>query len=101
MYGATLTPLGGNALCDAAAGYREASPQEVNQWIRSNGGSMPWSTATERARDPRRPSRLLAATDDGDHPHLNPSGCRLFAEAVPARLFRLTPLPEDFGPAPR
>lgn len=36
-----------------------------------------------------------------DDPHLNPSGCRLFAEAVPARLLRFPPLPENFGPAQR
>ncbi|MFE2688544.1 SGNH/GDSL hydrolase family protein, partial [Streptomyces mirabilis] len=49
------------------------------------------------ARDPRQPARLLTAIDVGDHLHLNPAGYQLLADAVPARLFQLAPLPGDFG----
>jgi lysophospholipase L1-like esterase len=40
------------------------------------------------ARDPVNPRQLLATFDDGDHLHLNPTGYKALADAVPARLFR-------------
>jgi lysophospholipase L1-like esterase len=39
------------------------------------------------ARDPANPRQLLPSTDVGDHLHLNPSGYKLLADAVAARLF--------------
>jgi hypothetical protein len=42
-------------------------------------------------------ARLLTAIDVGDHLHLNPAGCHLLADTVPARLFQLQPMPGDFG----
>ncbi|MDX3059736.1 hypothetical protein PV394_32165 [Streptomyces sp. NE06-03E] len=49
----------------------------------------------------RRSSMLglfaAAALDTGDHLHLNPSGYRAMADAVPTRLFRQAPLPRGFG----
>jgi hypothetical protein len=40
------------------------------------------------SRDPRRPSRLSAAVDSGDHLHPGPEGHRIAAEAVDLKLFR-------------
>ncbi|WP_369264706.1 SGNH/GDSL hydrolase family protein [Streptomyces sp. R35] len=97
VYGATLTPFGGNALYDDADGYREASRQAVNQWIRTSGRFDAVVDFDKAARDPLQPARLLATIDDGDHLHLNPAGYQLLADTVPARLFQPWPLPKDFG----
>lgn len=97
VYGATLTPFGGNTLYDDADGYREASRQAVNQWIRTSGRFDAVVDFDKAARDPLQPVRLLATIDDGDHLHLNPAGYQLLADTVPARLFQPGPLPKDFG----
>lgn len=49
------------------------------------------------ARDPHNPRALHPSLDVGDHLHLNPAGYRALADAVPARLFRPSPLPAGFG----
>ncbi|GHD56256.1 hypothetical protein GCM10010317_042470 [Streptomyces mirabilis] len=97
VYGATLTPFGGNTGYDDAAGYREASRQAVNRWIRTSGRFDAVVDFDRAARDPRQPARLLTAIDVGDHLHLNPAGYQLLADAVPARLFQLQPNQGDFG----
>ncbi|HYY79295.1 MAG TPA: SGNH/GDSL hydrolase family protein [Actinomycetes bacterium] len=87
VYGATLTPFGGNTGYDDAAGIRETSRQAVNQWIR---GSHRFDAVIDfdlAARDPANPRQLLPSADVGDHLHLNPSGYKLLADAVPAQLF--------------
>jgi lysophospholipase L1-like esterase len=87
VYGATLTPFGGNTGYDDATGIRETSRQAVNQWIR---GSHRFDAVIDfdlAARDPASPRQLLPSADVGDHLHLNPSGYKLLADAVPARLF--------------
>ncbi|MFE2968492.1 SGNH/GDSL hydrolase family protein [Streptomyces sp. NPDC059340] len=97
VYGATLTPFGGNTGYDDAAGSRESSRQAVNQWIRTSGRFDAVVDFDRAARDPRQPARLLTAIDDGDHLHLNPAGYQLLADTVPARLFQLRPIPANFG----
>ncbi|MHA5047702.1 SGNH/GDSL hydrolase family protein [Streptomyces sp. SD15] len=87
VYGATLTPFGGNARYDDAAGYREASRQAVNQWIRTSGRFDAVVDFDRAARDPQEPARLSATIDDVDHLRLNPTGYQLLADAVPARPF--------------
>ncbi|WP_248964233.1 SGNH/GDSL hydrolase family protein [Sphaerisporangium perillae] len=97
VYGATLTPFGGNATYDDAGGYREAARQAVNQWIRTSrrfDGVIDFDLA---ARDPANPRQLLATLDVGDHLHLNPAGYKALADAVPAGLFERKPLPWGFG----
>jgi lysophospholipase L1-like esterase len=87
VYGATLTPFGGNAAYDDPQGYREAARQAVNEWIRTShrfDGVIDFDRA---ARDPANPRQLLPALDVGDHLHLNPAGYKVLADAVPARLF--------------
>lgn len=93
VYGATLTPFAGNTGYDDAAGYREASRQAANRWIRTSGRFDAVVDFDQAARDPRQPARLRTAIDVGDHLHLNP----LLADAVPARLFQLQPDQGDFG----
>ncbi|MEU6414395.1 SGNH/GDSL hydrolase family protein [Microbispora sp. NPDC046933] len=97
VYGATLTPFGGNVSYDDAQGYREAARQAVNRWIRTSRRFDAVIDFDRAARDPADPRRLLAAYDVGDHLHLNPAGYQALADAVPARLFRREPLPPGFG----
>ncbi|MFY1671171.1 GDSL-type esterase/lipase family protein [Plantactinospora sp. WMMB334] len=86
VYGATLTPFGGNGY-DDPAGTREAARQTVNGWIRGSGRFDAVIDFDLAVRDPARPRHLLPVADTGDHLHLNPAGYRLLADAVPARLF--------------
>ncbi len=88
VYGATLTPFGGNMPYDDPGGRRESARQAVNRWIRTSrrfDGVIDFDRAV---RDPADPRRLLAAFDVGDHLHLGPAGYAALADAVPADLFR-------------
>ncbi|MFG2352665.1 SGNH/GDSL hydrolase family protein [Streptomyces sp. NPDC048521] len=90
VYGATLTPFGGNTLYDDAAGEREASRRRVNAWIRTPGHFDAVIDFDRAVRDPQAPDRLLAALHAGDWLHLDPEGYRALARAVPEGLFRRT-----------
>ncbi|MGW5265874.1 SGNH/GDSL hydrolase family protein [Microbispora sp. NPDC004025] len=96
VYGATLTPFGGNTPYDDARGCREAARQAVNQWIRTSGRFDAVVDFDRAARDPADPRRLRAAYDVGDHLHLNPAGYQALADAVPVGLFLHEPLPPGF-----
>jgi lysophospholipase L1-like esterase len=97
VYGATITPFGGNTGYDDPAGLREASRQAVNEWIKTSRRFDGVVDFDRVARDPAAPRQLAPAFDVGDHLHLNPAGYKALADAVPARLFELRPLPADFG----
>ena len=88
VYGATITPFGGNTGYDDPAGLREASRQRVNQWIRTSHAFDAVIDFDKVARDPAIPRQLLASIDTGDHLHLNPTGYQMFADAVPLGLFQ-------------
>jgi lysophospholipase L1-like esterase len=83
VYGATLTPFGGNEGYDDP--LREAARSSVNAWIRAHFDAV--LDFDRVVRDPSAPSRLLPAYDVGDHLHLNPAGYRALGSSVPARLF--------------
>ncbi len=87
VYGATLLPFGGNGY-DDPGGFHEAARQTVNRWIRTSRRFDAVIDFDAAVRDPAEPRRLLPAVDVGDHLHLNPTGYRVLAEAVPTRLFR-------------
>lgn len=87
VHGATLLPFGGNGY-DDAGGFHEAARQAVNDWIRTSHRFDAVIDFDAAVRDPANPRRLLPSADVGDHLHLNPTGYRLLAEAVPARLFQ-------------
>ena len=95
VYGATLTPFGGNHPYDDPAGHREAARQAVNAWIRVGRGFDAVLDFDRAVRDPRDPRKVRAALDSGDHLHLNPAGYRALAGAVPAGFFRPNPSPAD------
>ena len=88
VYGATLTPFGGNEGYDDDAGTHEAIRSAVNHWIRHGRRFDAVLDFDVAARDPAQPRRLRPAYDVGDHLHLNPDGYRALAAAVPLRLFR-------------
>jgi lysophospholipase L1-like esterase len=87
VYGATLLPFGGNTGYDDPAGTRESARQTINQWIRTSREFDAVIDFDKVVRDPAAPRNLLPAYDTGDHLHLNPTGYRAMADAVPARLF--------------
>jgi lysophospholipase L1-like esterase len=87
VYGATITPFGGNAGYDDPGGLRERSRQQVNRWIRHGGGFDAVVDFDAAVRDPAQPRRLLPAYDTGDALHLNPDGYGALAAAVPRSLF--------------
>ncbi|MGP3913469.1 SGNH/GDSL hydrolase family protein [Nonomuraea sp. 10N515B] len=86
VYGATLTPFGGNSY-DDAQGLRDATRQAVNDWIRTSGRFDAVIDFDRAVRDPADPRRLLTSYDVGDGLHLSPAGYQALAHAVPARLF--------------
>jgi lysophospholipase L1-like esterase len=88
VYGATITPFGGNSY-DDAGGFREAARQKVNTWIRTSGTYDAVVDFDAAVRDPQNPRRLLPAYDTGDHLHMNPAGYQAIADAVPTSLFPL------------
>jgi lysophospholipase L1-like esterase len=88
VYGATLTPFGGNTGYDDPAGIRESARQTVNRWIRTSHHFDAVVDFDQVTRDLANPRQLLPAIDVGDHLHLNPAGYKALADAVPAGLFR-------------
>jgi lysophospholipase L1-like esterase len=84
VYGATLTPFGGNEAYDDP--LREAARTAVNAWIRGHFDAV--LDFDRVVRDPAAPNRLLPAYDVGDHLHLNPAGYRALGTSVPVSLFR-------------
>ncbi|WP_433496361.1 SGNH/GDSL hydrolase family protein [Sphaerimonospora sp. CA-214678] len=100
VYGATLTPFGGNTPYDDPGGHRESARQAVNRWIRTSRRFDHVIDFDSAVRDPADPRRLRAAFDAGDHLHLGPVGYAALAGAVPAERFRhdrLAGLPEPAG----
>jgi hypothetical protein len=59
----------------------------VNRWIRTGRRFDDVIDFDLAMRDPADHRRVLAHAHDGDHLHLNPTGYRLLAEAVPLDLF--------------
>lgn len=90
VYGATLAPFCGHDY-DDPDGLRESARQAVNAWIRTSGRFDDVVDFDAAVRDPEQPRRLLAAFDEGDHLHMNPTGYQALADAVPPHLFEATP----------
>jgi lysophospholipase L1-like esterase len=87
VYGATITPFGGNTAYDDPQGFREAARQAVNDWIRTSHQFDAVIDFDRAVRDPANPRQITPSLDVGDHLHLNPAGYQVLARAVPAGLF--------------
>jgi lysophospholipase L1-like esterase len=88
VYGATLTPFGGNDSYDDPEGHREAARQSVNAWIRAGGAFDAVLDFDAAVRHPGAKRRLAERFDEGDHLHLSPAGYQSFAAAVPSEIFQ-------------
>jgi lysophospholipase L1-like esterase len=87
IYGATITPFGGNTMYDDPQGVRERTREAVNEWIRTSGQFDAVLDFDRAVRDPQDPARIRPDYDVGDHLHLNPAGYGALAASVPAQLF--------------
>jgi lysophospholipase L1-like esterase len=87
VYGATITPFGGNTMYDDPGGLRLQARQIVNNWIRTSGAFDAVLDFDKVARDPANPNQILPAFDSGDHLHLNPAGYQALANSIPPNLF--------------
>jgi lysophospholipase L1-like esterase len=87
VFGATITPFGGNTGYDDPGGLREAIRQTVNRWIRTSRAFDAVIDFDAAVRDPANGRQISPAYDVGDHLHLNPAGYKALADAVPLRLF--------------
>ncbi|MGK5685271.1 SGNH/GDSL hydrolase family protein [Actinoplanes sp. URMC 104] len=85
VYGATITPFGGNTSYDDPSGLREATRLAVNEAVRHGRIFDGVADFDAAVRDPAQPRQLLPAYDTGDHLHLNPAGYGAIARAVPLR----------------
>jgi lysophospholipase L1-like esterase len=85
VYGATILPFEGAPSYFTPDG--EADRQRVNEWIRTSGRFDAVIDFDAAMRDPRKPSRLAAAVDGGDHLHPSAAGYRVMAEAIDLALF--------------
>jgi lysophospholipase L1-like esterase len=84
VYGATITPFGGNRYYTAS---HEAARQRVNEWIRTNNLDDAVIDFDAIVRDPLTRTNLYSPYDSGDHLHLNPAGYRAMANGTDLRLF--------------
>lgn len=86
IYGATLTPFGGNNWpYHSAVGEQER--EAVNDWIRSPGAFDGVIDFDKAISDPEHPKQMLAAYDSGDHLHPNSAGYLAMANAIDLKLF--------------
>jgi lysophospholipase L1-like esterase len=83
VYGATITPFGGNAYYTPA---HESTRQSVNTYIRS-GKFDAFIDFDAAVRDTSNPPKVQAAFDSGDGLHLNPAGYQKLADTVSLTLF--------------
>ncbi|GGA03490.1 SGNH/GDSL hydrolase family protein [Dyella caseinilytica] len=87
IYGATLTPYGGNNWpYHSLVGEQER--EAVNAWIRSPGAFDGVVDFDKAVRDPAHPLQMLAAYDSGDHLHPNSAGYQAMANAIDLNLFK-------------
>jgi len=85
VYGATITPFGGNGYYTAA---HESVRQAVNVWIRTSGRFDAVIDFDAVVRDPAISTKLLSAYNTGDGLHLSPSGYEAMADSIDLTLFR-------------
>lgn len=85
VYGATITPFGGNGY---AYGNHEATRQTVNEWILTSGEYDATIDFSKLLEDPSNPERLQSKYDSGDHLHPNVAGYQYLADHFPLNLLK-------------
>lgn len=84
MFGATITPFGGNAYDDP---NREVTRQRVNSWIRTGGKFDAVFDFDAILRNPNNASQLNPAFNSGDGLHPNVAGYQTLANAFDLSVF--------------
>jgi len=89
VLGGTLLPFENQAFRPSSVRpEREATRQEVNEWIRESGGTFDGVIDFDGAvRDPSHPARILPEYDSGDHLHPSDAGYNKMGDAVDLALF--------------
>lgn len=83
VYGATITPFGGNSYFSAA---HEATRGEINKWIRTPGNFDRFIDFDKAIRNPADTTKMQATyNNDGLHPSV--AGYRFLGESVDLNLF--------------
>lgn len=85
VYGATIMPFAGFKSYDTPE--HQAMRDTVNAWIRTSGRFDAVIDFDAVARDPADPSKLSAATDQGDHLHLSAGGYKIIGGSIDLKLF--------------
>jgi len=85
VYGATITPFGGS-FYDSPS--HETARDTINNWIRTGGDYDGVVDFDAMVRDPKNPTHLLPADDNGDHLHPNENGYQIMANAIDLKLFK-------------
>ena len=87
IYGATLTPYGGNGWPYHSV-QGEKTRQALNAWIRDSGAFDGVADFDKAVRDPAAPAKMLPAYDSGDHLHPSSAGYQAMAAAVDLNWFK-------------
>jgi lysophospholipase L1-like esterase len=85
IFGATILPYQGAGYFTAAG---ETIREQVNEWIRTSRAFDGVIDFEKAVRDPKNPSRVLAAFDSGDHLHPGDAGYKAMGAAVDLALFK-------------
>ena len=95
IIGATLTPFEDTFKGTPIEGYyntdKEQKREAVNQWIRSSGAFDGVIDFDAVARDPNRPTHILAAYDCGDHLHPQDAGYKAMADSIDLKILTTRP----------
>jgi lysophospholipase L1-like esterase len=95
IIGATLTPFEDTFKGNPIEGYYNADKEKireaVNDWIRHGDAFDDVIDFDLVARDPNRPTHILAKYDSGDHLHPQDDGYKAMADSIDLKL--LTPQP--------
>jgi lysophospholipase L1-like esterase len=94
IIGATLTPFEDTFKGNPIEGYyntdKEKKRETVNDWIRHSGAFDGVIDFDAVARDPNRPTHILATYDSGDHLHPQDDGYKAMAESIDLKMLTTT-----------
>ncbi len=85
VFGATLTPSGGNQFHNPAS---EKMRSEINTWTRTANAFDGWFDFDKAVRSPSNPSVLAPPYDSPDHVHLVDAGYQAVADSIDLKSFR-------------